>query len=429
MKIFGDNPILSFFEHNRDISPLNFVKSFINLNAGDSFKALVTDITPNNVTLRLSNGENLTARSLSPPDVHIGDETIFTVKDNSNNQILLEVHKPGADMVQNRLAGEALLNADIYPTKENIDIARALMDNKLPIDADTLQKALFFTSAGGLSLDKALFLIKENFPMTEKSVEMLNTFLDGTVRLTEHAGRLLDHLFSMPESDEKEAVLNKIAEYMSRTDAKPGAARRQSGEILREIHKSIFINMKRGDPAQLKDFYKRLHAAVSEAKTYMNETKPDDALGRLLTNIKDSLEFMDHIGNYKQYIQIPFAIDNAKYTGELYVFKEPKMKRGGSDESASVLIGLDLPALGRVEAFIVKDRHSLNFQFRSDTAGSLKLLGRKFDELKAVLDVKGYLVTGVAFKKIDEPFNVARDITDISKKPDTHRRYLFDIRV
>jgi len=425
LKIFGVD-ILPAITDNTPGVPAHSAKSFMELAAGDSFRALVLDIVPGYVTIRLNNGESLTAKSLALPEARIGDETVFTVKDNAKGQIFLEMQKPGMDMILHKLAGEALKNAGVSVSNENMELAAALMEHKIPIDSEHLQKAMFFKYAGGLDMDKVLFLLKEHFPATIKSVDELNAFVNDTRRLNTNLSHLMDRLFVMPDSDEKDEILEKLAIILKEPRVSAEGHARRSAVILRRLAEHFYINPKKNELPEIRDLYTRLHRAAADILAKEPLSKTDPEVNRILTQIKDGIEFMDHIREYKYYMQLPLVIDGEKRAGELCVFKDRKTKK--ADRGASVLIGLDLPALSRVEAFIQLNNRVLKFQFRSDNAHTLKIIGRKFDELQDVLFAKGYSVLNAAYKKIDEPFTVVNDLETIKKIPET-RRYAFDIRI
>ena len=423
LKIFGVD-IMPAIMDNTPSAPAHSIKSFMELAAGDSFKALVLDIVPGYVTLRLNNGESLTAKSPALPEARIGDETVFTVKDNAKSQIFLEMQKPGMDMILHKLAGEALKNAGVSVSNENMELAAALMEHKIPIDSEYLQKAMFFKFAGGLDMDKVLFLLKENFPANIKSVDVLNTFFNDAQRLHVKLSQLTDRLFTMPDSDEKDEILEKLAVILKEPRVSAEGTRR-SAVILRRLADNLCIDPHKSELPDVKNIYTKLHKAVSEILAKDSLSKADPEINKVLAQIKDGLEFMDHIREYKYYLQLPLVIDGSKHTGELYVFRDRKTKK--TERGASVLIGLDLPVLNRVEAFIQMNNKVLMFQFRSN-AHTLKIIGRRFDELQDVLIAKGYSVSGAAYKKIDEPFSIVNDLETIEKIPET-RRYAFDVRV
>ena len=425
MKIQGETTIITMSEEMPVKEPALVAKRFAELAAGDSFKALVLNIKPGYVTIKLSNGENLTARSLALPDVRIGDETIFTVKESSKGQIFLEMFKPGIDLTQNKLAKDALNNAKIYPSEDNLATAKVLMDHNMPIDESILEKALYFKHIGNLEMDKIIFLIKENFPTHENNISILNGLLDKTLKFENNLMALAERLITLPETGENLEIVEKFMETL-----KIPFRHRPLAQVISELKNRVFTDIRRGELQGLKTLYNELHTASSNAAELIQERGGDPELGRIFSNIRDCLEFMDYINNYKQYLQIPFSLDGITHNAELFVFKDARSAKRNNG-AASVLIGLDLHRLGRVEAFIVKDNNVLNFQFRTDRKGTMKLISKKFGGLQDELRTKGFLISGVSYKKIDEAFTVINDEKDLREtEANTKKhRYSFDMRV
>ena len=79
----------------------NFVystKNFYTFPPGTCFKALILDIRPGKVTIRLDDDSSFTARSMVLPDAHIGEESYFRVKANNlDGLIQLEMLKDSSD--------------------------------------------------------------------------------------------------------------------------------------------------------------------------------------------------------------------------------------------------------------------------------------------------------------------------------------------
>ena len=169
------------------------MKNFYAMPAGTCFKALILDIQPGRVTIRLDEGGKFTARSLILPDARIGEESYFRVKvNNFDGLIQLEMIKGTPEARQDNLVQEALKDAGLYHGEENMELGRALMEKNLPLDSATLQKAAFFRhiqSEDGIAVDdyameKAMFLLQEGFPADAASLLALDAILDPDRHLT-----------------------------------------------------------------------------------------------------------------------------------------------------------------------------------------------------------------------------------------------------
>lgn len=121
------------------------LRRFHQLQPGDKFKAIIQDIKPGEVTISLGKGAQYTARSKILPEARIGEPSAFAVVENDfDGRIVLEMVKLAPETKKTNMIKEALTNASITATKENIEIGLALLENGLPVDAQTLQKAMLY---------------------------------------------------------------------------------------------------------------------------------------------------------------------------------------------------------------------------------------------------------------------------------------------
>ena len=142
-------------------------RRFHQLQPGDKFSALIHDIRPGEVTIDLGSGSLYTARSLVLPEARIGEHSVFAVRENDfEGRIVLEMVKFSHATKKVKMVTEALKHARFAVTPENIELGVALVDNGLPVDAQTLEKAM------GLKPEEAVTRLKgENLaavPQTQR---------------------------------------------------------------------------------------------------------------------------------------------------------------------------------------------------------------------------------------------------------------------
>ncbi len=450
------------------------IKTFGQLSTGDKFKATVVDIHPTQVTLSLLSGETLTAKSLILPDARIGDESIFVVKENFKGQILLEMLKPEDNHIQNNIIKEALSTAGLYPTEENINIVQQLMSNNLPLNKETLQKATFFNySADNMSIDKVLFLLKENFPMTQKSVNILNDIISKNLRLDATISDIIDEIIKLDDTILKKQIINLISNYrtnnkeISNNEIKTpnnnitisnfnneksilitnlleklsnSENEKNKEQLINQVknilNEKLFIDITKDDSYKhFKDYYKNLQLIFDEVSQKVSQSAlHNNNLQNQINNLKDALSFMNHIDSFKEYMQIPFSISNNQNQGELFIFKDSK-KSKNLKEQATVLISLDNVNMGHVEVFINKIYSNISLQFKVENEKIIKLININKEKLELLLREKGYTVSGFSLKKLEEHFSVCDNIekNDMNEKAENKsiqkRRYSFDMRV
>ena len=381
---------------NEDNAPFADTKRFDELLPGERFKALITDIKPGQVTIRLDGGGFFTARTLILPEARIGEESVFAVKENNfKGQILLEMVKLDAGTKQSNMIRDALINAGLFVNSDNVNIGKALLQNHLPVDALTLQKAVFFMYVTpDMKPEEMVFLLRAGLPAGAETAEAFR-------RIT----------------DEPKSLLNRLTALsfpLLKINAKPAQTR-----VLNK-----YFN----------DLLEFLNTRENQIKT--EGKRPENALqSKLIHEVKEQLRFMEQLNQHREYYQIPFAAEpqNHPRQAELFIFKD-RHTDGEVKRRSSALVALDTQSLGRVEVFIVKSDKDARLQFRCDEQ-PLRVISAEAHRLSAALKEKGVNISGIDYQQLTEPFTLlspepgknASDKTE--ERGGIPTRFTFDMRV
>lgn len=411
----------------------NMQKSIMQLKSGDKFGGLITDIKPESVSVKLSDGSVLNAKTAGMTDLRIGEQAEFVVKNNESGKITVEIAKGSSESKINSIVGEALKNAELPLTKDNVDIVKMLIQNNMPIDKQTVEKAMFFkyqiqngdninNAAASNIAEKILFLLNEEFPAVENSVSVLNKIVDSNNGFKNSVLNMVDSIFEMKDGEIKSQLLKLIG-------FDENSIENISKNSVRHLIKNkFFINS--GDSEEIKNISEKfleIRRIVENAEKFVSENTELTALKENFENIKNDIDFMKHINSYKEFIQIPLNVNGSFENGELYVFKDGKRKNI-SPKNAAVLLSIDYPSFGRIETFIEKNDKQLLFQFRFQNDEFISLFKKNINSLSNMLERKGFNISSVMYKSIEEPFNVAKNIKNTNAK-NTLKRYSFDMRV
>ena len=407
-------------------------KNFYAFPPGTCFKAVILDIQPGKVKIRLDNGGSFSARTQILPDARIGEESYFRVKlNNLDGLIQLEMIKGTPEERQDNLVQEALKSANMYSGGENLELGRALIENNLPLDAQTLQKAAFFLHSqpeeGGMeasgakladssgythsAMEKTIFLMQEGFPADSSGLRALNNTLDPDMHLTKLLEGLTKSVINLPPSDGKAAMT----------------------EILSQDR--LFIPLST-NPKSLRQFYMELKETLAQLQDQISglEDKIQPNICReirgYLSTIREGLNFIQHCTKQVQYYQIPFAAYGQNKQGELFVYRDKKRGRDKLETEANVLIAMDTAFLGRIEVLTHKDSKQLTFQFKGDTQEVLSLLKSQSVNLVQTLELKGFRISGLSYQQRTERTTILSPspVKEGSNKEEP-RRYSFDMRV
>lgn len=159
-----------------DSKNLNDYKSigtriFYKLQAGDIFKAVIQNIRPNEVTIQFSGGELYTARSMVLPEARIGEESLFCVQENDfEGRIVLKMVKLDSEIRKTKMLADVLANAKIPATPEMLELAHAIIDNGLPADASTLQKASLLLMSQEMEIPEIIESLLKDLPAVQKNI-------------------------------------------------------------------------------------------------------------------------------------------------------------------------------------------------------------------------------------------------------------------
>lgn len=174
---------------------------------GELIKGEIIDLKQNSVTIKLSNGQIVEAKMTDSFEFFIGQELSFVVKESSAEQLLLKpLLEEQSTAITNKLS-QALENAGLSPTKENLEIVAKLIEHQMPIDKDTLQKVVLFTKQfSSADVDQLLFLVKNNMPVTKDNLDQLGKMTHGDSKMVQNLATLSDNMSILLKEESGQAV-------------------------------------------------------------------------------------------------------------------------------------------------------------------------------------------------------------------------------
>lgn len=352
------------------------MSNFYSLPAGTVFKAIILDIQPGKVTIRLSEGGKFTARSLVSPGARIGEESYFRVKvNNFDGLIQLEMVKGTPEERQDNLLQEAIKDAGMFNAPETMEIGRALMEKNLPLDSFTMQKAVFFKHHDpSPGMERSLFLLQEDFPPDAASLRALDTALNPGM----HLSKMLEGI------------------------------------------KGTHLSLDEVSVKPLKQYYQELNETLCQLRKHVSNEENSPSLKDMMQKldlIQENLTFMQKVSKQVRYYQIPFISKGKTGQGELFMYRDGK-----------AVIALDTDNLGRVEVVTDKDDKQLSFQFRGDSNEILSLIQLERNILSKMLNQKGFKISKLEFVKREERTTVLTPGPAAEARQEA-KRYAFDMRV
>lgn len=157
------------------------------------------------------------------------------------------------------------------------------------------------------------------------------------------------------------------------------------------------------NPDKVKEFYRQLREDLAELRSALRflqkKDTPETSLERLLADtasatgrLQDNLEFMNMLNRFFPYIQLPIRFSDKTAHGELYVYTK-KEKLRSENGSLSVLLHLDMEALGPTDVYLSLTGSQLNSRFYLNDTDLEPLFIEYLPELKETLSEKGFIAT------------------------------------
>ena len=163
------------------------------LKPGHEFRATITDVNNNTMRLKLSDGQQITARLDAGGDFNIGEEITFTVKSNDGHQIDITPAKIPTEVNPTLL--RALNAADMPVNPENLEMVRAMMDEQLPIDKSSLQTMhRQVLNNPGTPVQDLAQMTKFNIPITPENVTQFENYKNFENQISKELVKLSSEL-------------------------------------------------------------------------------------------------------------------------------------------------------------------------------------------------------------------------------------------
>jgi len=405
---------------------IDSLKVLFTLGAGEVFRAVIEDIQPNSIELKMKDGSILNARSLTVPDARIGDMANFVVRENNGKgQISLEFLHPQQSTggVPISIVKEALSAANMQHTPQNALIIESLVQHNLSIDISAVQRAAFFmySMPEEQPFENIAFLLKNNFAPTNRTVEMFLGLQSGNISLqTEYL--TLKTILQNIESSQLKGFFQNI------------------------INKTI--NLDYNNLQNILEYMQNIKDIKNQMDSFnlqglsQNDKNILNLASETFSTISDIIDFSQNIDANKEYMQFLFG-DAAQNLAKLHVLKNKKNnKEKDGSKNATALLALDMAHIGHIEVYIVKNGKDVSLQFRAQrgkTVGMINVYGHKIAEL---LEDKGYTLTAISTKIASQKFDIIQNIDNKeTKNIDSHlninnidgkneqKRYSFDVRV
>ena len=147
------------------------------LKEGEVFRGEILDIVGDKVTISLEDQAKLMARLQAGVELGVGDRLLFSVKENTANQVVIKPVFDSLYSAQTQVLEKALDLAGLSPTEKNFTVAKELMDAGMPVDKGSMVTILSQSMRfEGTSLQTLVSMNKMQIPVTAENITQFERY-------------------------------------------------------------------------------------------------------------------------------------------------------------------------------------------------------------------------------------------------------------
>ncbi|NLI57872.1 MAG: flagellar hook-length control protein FliK [Clostridium sp.] len=259
------------------------------LNQGDVVRAKVLEISAHKISLKLPDGNIISAALMNAISAQKGEQVELVVKDIVDGKIFLETIKSqGLKSVQieNEIKNK-LMDIGVKPDKKAMEVARQIIKNEIPLEREFFNKVLdTIETYKNVSIEKVVFLLSKNIIPSEKNISSLNQIVDEKYKIGDELNKLLNGLMSIKDEKTNKLLKSILDESI---DVKKDVLKPQLilEEFNREIENSKFsIKVQNVLKEKIIEFLKRENTNFENPKEFTEFLKGADFLDKVYLNIE-----------------------------------------------------------------------------------------------------------------------------------------------
>ena len=149
-------------------------------------------------------------------------------------------------------------------------------------------------------------------------------------------------------------------------------------------------------------------------------------LMKSVRNIVEHVDFINHLNQSMQYLEIPLRRKGMNAQGDLYVYTNKK-SLAKKEGPITAHLSLHMEHLGQVEVQISLERNKVKNDFLLETEELMNFIEEHMSLLDERLKKRGYEVSSVVHKKEDKSYGLSQIFNEEEKKT-VIAKYSFDVR-
>lgn len=197
---------------------------------GETFSGDIIDVRGYAIKILLGNDKTLDASTTDSKNLNIGDHITFNVSSNDGKTVMIKPLK--INTYNTNVLLKALEAADVPPTERNVSVVKAMMQNEMSIDKQSLGEMI--KKVDTLETENpqdVVMMERHSIPLTKENVEQFGAYRNCEHRIMAQAQTVAEEIPNLI----KEALSLKEGEGISLSSSNTNENEKQVVELAKNI--------------------------------------------------------------------------------------------------------------------------------------------------------------------------------------------------
>lgn len=247
---------------------------------GETFSGDIIDVRGYAIKILLGNDKTLDASTTDSKNLNIGDHITFNVSSNDGKTVMIKPLK--INTYNTNVLLKALEAADAPPTERNVSVVKAMMQNEMSIDkqslSDMIKKVDILEAENPQDV---VMMERHSIPLTKENVEQFGAYRNCEHRIMAQAETVAEDIPNLL----KEALSLKEGDSFGMSYASTSVNEKQVVELAKDII-NILNDESMLDDGDAKVIPKAINREIVNEQTIVENSAEDEAFLEKL-NMKD----------------------------------------------------------------------------------------------------------------------------------------------
>ncbi|MEE1517088.1 MAG: hypothetical protein UF228_05775, partial [Lachnospiraceae bacterium] len=197
---------------------------------GETFSGDIIDVRGYAIKILLGNDKTLDASTTDSKNLNIGDHITFNVSSNDGKTVMIKPLK--INTYNTNVLLKALEAADVPPTERNVSVVKAMMQNEMSIDKQSLGEMIKkVDTLEAENPQDVVMMERHSIPLTKENVEQFGAYRNCEHRIMAQAQTVAEEIPNLI----KEALSLKEGEGLGLSSSDINENEKQVVELAKNI--------------------------------------------------------------------------------------------------------------------------------------------------------------------------------------------------